>query len=222
MAESKPADPSVSRDGKSAEVPPAPGASPGSHPPAPQPPAPQPPFVRPAAQPPFVRQVPDGDSRARLVCADCGFVNYENPKVVVGAVVRHEGRILMCRRAIDPRRGFWTLPAGYLELNETTPEGAKREAWEEARAKIEIEGLLAVYSIPRLSQVQVMFRARLAEPAIAPGPESLEVRLFAWDEIPWAEIAFPSVRWALGHDREIGEARHFAARTNPPGELGNY
>lgn len=199
--------------------PPSAGSDPNAAPAAPGPgPNPSPP----AALPPFVRQVPDGDSRARLVCADCGFVNYENPKVVVGAVVRHEGRILMCRRAIDPRRGFWTLPAGYLELNETTPEGAKREAWEEARAKIEIDGLLAVYSIPRLSQVQVMFRARLADPAVEPGPESLEVRLFAWDEIPWAEIAFPSVRWALAHCREIGEARHFAARTNPPGELGNF
>jgi ADP-ribose pyrophosphatase YjhB (NUDIX family) len=206
MAESKPAGPPAAGGTPAAEVRGAPS-------PHPQPPAPQ---------PPFVRQVPDGDSRARLVCADCGFVNYENPKVVVGAVVRHEGRILMCRRAIDPRRGFWTLPAGYLELNETTPEGAQREAWEEARAKIEIDGLLAVYSIPRLSQVQVMFRARLATPEIAPGPESLEVKLFAWEEIPWEEIAFPSVRWALGHDREIGEARHFAARTNPPGELGNF
>jgi ADP-ribose pyrophosphatase YjhB (NUDIX family) len=172
--------------------------------------------------PNFKRDVPAGDNRSRLICNDCGFINYENPKVVVGAVVRQGERILMCRRAINPRQGFWTLPAGYLELNETTADGARREAWEEARAKIEIDGLLAVYSIPRLSQVQVIYRARFAEPGIEPGPESLEVGMFAWDEIPWDEIAFPSVRWALGHYREIGETPHFAARTNPPGELGNF
>jgi ADP-ribose pyrophosphatase YjhB (NUDIX family) len=170
----------------------------------------------------FKREIPEGDSRLRIVCTDCGFINYENPKVVVGSVVREGGRILMCRRAINPRQGFWTLPAGYLELNETAADGARREAWEEARAKIEIDGLIAVYSIPRLSQVQVIYRARFAVPGIEPGPESLEVGLFSWDEIPWDEIAFPSVRWALGHYREIGEAEHFAARTNPPGELGNF
>jgi len=175
-----------------------------------------------SAQPNFKRDVPAGDNRPRLICNDCGFINYENPKVVVGAVVREGERILMCRRAINPRQGFWTLPAGYLEINETTADGARREAWEEARAKIEIDGLLAVYSIPRLSQVQVIYRARFAEPGIEPGPESLEVGMFAWDDIPWEEIAFPSVRWALGHYREIGEAPHFAARTNPPGELGNF
>ena len=170
----------------------------------------------------YRREIPEGDSRPRIVCSDCGFINYENPKVVVGAVVREGDRILMCRRAINPRHGFWTLPAGYLELNETTADGARREAWEEARAKIEIDGLIAVYSIPRLSQVQVIYRARFAAPGIEPGPESLEVGMFSWDEIPWSDIAFPSVRWALGHYREIGEAEHFAARTNPPGELGNF
>ena len=173
-------------------------------------------------QPNFKRDVPEGDSRPRLICNDCGFINYENPKVVVGAVVRERNRVLMCRRAINPRQGFWTLPAGYLELNETTADGARREAWEEARAQIEIDGLIAVYSIPRLSQVQVIYRARFAAPGIEPGPESLEVGMFAWHEIPWNEIAFPSVRWALDHYREIGEAQHFAARTNPPGELGNF
>jgi ADP-ribose pyrophosphatase YjhB (NUDIX family) len=170
----------------------------------------------------YRREIPEGDSRPRIVCSDCGFINYENPKVVVGAVVREGDRILMCRRAINPRHGFWTLPAGYLELNETTAEGARREAWEEARAKIEIDGLIAVYSIPRLSQVQVIYRARFATPGIEPGPESLEVGLFSWDEIPWGDLAFPSVRWALGHYREIGDAEHFTARTNPPGELGNF
>lgn len=170
----------------------------------------------------FVNRVPEGDTRPRLVCADCGFVRYENPKVVVGSVASWEDRVLLCRRAIEPRHGFWTLPAGYLELNETAVDGALREAWEEARARIEVDRLLAVYSIPRLSQVQLIFRARLLGPAIESGPESTEVALFRWEEIPWAEIAFPSAGWALNHYREVAGAGEFAARTNPPGELGNY
>jgi ADP-ribose pyrophosphatase YjhB (NUDIX family) len=145
----------------------------------------------------FVRRTTDGDDRERLTCAECGFVAYENPKVVVGSVVADAGRVLLCRRAIEPRRGFWTIPAGYMEMNETVAEGAAREAWEEARARIEIEGVLAVYSVARLGQVQVIFRARLSEPGVAAGPESLDVGLFGWDEIPWDDIAFPTVRWAL-------------------------
>src|ERR1039457_838452 len=101
----------------------------------------------------FEHRLPAGDSHSRLICRDCGFIQYENPKVVVGAVCAWEERILLCRRAIEPRKGYWALPAGYLELNETTLEGARREAWEEARATIEISRLLAVYNIPRLSQV---------------------------------------------------------------------
>jgi ADP-ribose pyrophosphatase YjhB (NUDIX family) len=170
----------------------------------------------------FVRKVPEGDDRPRLVCGDCGYVAYENPKVVVGSVCVWDDRILLCRRAINPRRGFWTLPAGYLELNETTDEGARREAQEEARAEIELEGVLAVYSIPRLSQVQVMYRARLISPEIAAGPESEAVGLFAWHEIPWDDLAFPSVRWALDDYRAARAAGDFAARRNPAGEVGNY
>ena len=170
----------------------------------------------------FVRKVPAGDDRLRLVCDDCGYVAYENPKVVVGSVCLWQDRILLCRRAIHPRRGFWTLPAGYLELHETTAEGARREAREEALAEIELEGVLAVYSIPRLSQVQVMYRARLVSPAIGAGPESEAVGLFGWDEIPWDELAFPSVRWALDDYRASRGAEGFAARSNPPGDLGNY
>jgi ADP-ribose pyrophosphatase YjhB (NUDIX family) len=146
----------------------------------------------------FVRRIPEGDDRERLTCAECGFIAYENPKVVVGSVVAEaDGRILLCRRAIDPRAGFWTLPAGYLEMGETVAEGARREAWEEARARIALDGVLAVFSIARIGQVQVIFRARLAEPGFAAGPESLEVRQFTWDAIPWDQIAFPSARWAL-------------------------
>ncbi|MBV9524075.1 MAG: NUDIX hydrolase [Alphaproteobacteria bacterium] len=164
---------------------------------------------------PSVRLIPEGDTRERQVCPDCGFVNYENPKVVVGSVVSCEGRILLCRRAIDPRRGFWTLPAGYLELNEAPAEGARREAREEAQAEITIDGLLAVYSIPRISQVQLIYRAHLRRREFAAGPESLEVALFGWDEIPWDALAFPSVRWALDQFREAGATQDFTARSNP-------
>lgn len=171
----------------------------------------------PAAGANFEERVPEGDDRQRLVCRDCGFVNYQNPKIVVGSVAVHEGRILLCRRAIMPRRGFWTLPAGYLEQQEAAEAGARREAWEEARAELEIERLLAVYSIPRISQVQLIYRARLLSPEIAAGPESLEVGLFDRAAIPWDELAFPSVRWALGHYAEVLGRADFAPFANPPG-----
>jgi ADP-ribose pyrophosphatase YjhB (NUDIX family) len=164
---------------------------------------------------PSVTLIPEGDNRERLVCPDCGFINYENPKIVVGSVVLWQDRVLLCRRAINPRRGFWTLPAGYLELNEAAEEGARREAREEALAEIAIDGLLAVYSIPRISQIQLIYRARLVAPDVAAGPESLEVALFRWDEIPWGELAFPSVRWALDQLREVGSSGDYAARSNP-------
>jgi ADP-ribose pyrophosphatase YjhB (NUDIX family) len=163
---------------------------------------------------PIHRAIPDGDNRERLLCRDCGFIHYQNPKVVVGAIVAWQDRFLLCRRAIEPRRGFWTMPAGYLELNETSPAGAIREAWEEARARITIDGLLAVYDVPRLSQVQLLYRAHLDAPEFAAGEESLEVRLFGWDEIPWSELAFPSVHWGLQDYRESATTGDFAARGN--------
>jgi ADP-ribose pyrophosphatase YjhB (NUDIX family) len=171
---------------------------------------------------PSVRTVPEGDTRERLVCPDCGFIQYDNPKVVVGSVARWNGTILLCRRAIMPRKGFWTLPAGYLELNESAMEGAAREAWEEAQAKIAIDGLLAVYNIPRISQVQLIFRATLVTPDVAAGPESQEVALFRWDDIPWSDLAFPSVHWALRHFREVGDQPEFRTRTNAASETGDY
>ena len=170
---------------------------------------------------PSMRSIPEGDNRERLVCPDCGFISYDNPKVVVGSVALWQGKILLCRRAIPPRTGLWTLPAGYLELNETTQAGAAREAWEEARARLSIDGLLAVYNIPRISQIQLIYRARLTTPDIAAGEESLEVGLFDWADIPWNEIAFPSVEWALAHYRESAGRPLDAPRTNPPGELGD-
>lgn len=163
----------------------------------------------------FERQVPPGDDHERLVCRDCGFVHYENPKIVVGSVVSRDGRILLCRRAIEPRKGLWTLPAGYLELGESADEGARREAWEEARAEIEIDQLLGVYAIRRISQIQLIYRARLVSEEVAAGPESEAVGLFAWEDIPWDEIAFPSVYWALQDYRSLRHATQFAPRGNP-------
>ncbi|MCH9048654.1 MAG: NUDIX hydrolase, partial [Proteobacteria bacterium] len=147
-------------------------------------------------------ETPDQDEHEREVCDHCGFVYYQNPKVVVGAVATYEGRFLMCRRAIDPGRGLWTIPAGFMELNETCEQAAQREAREEANAVIALDGVLAIYTLQHISQVQIFYQARLAEPAISPGAESLEVGLYAWDDIPWAEIAFPSVHWVLYHYRE--------------------
>jgi ADP-ribose pyrophosphatase YjhB (NUDIX family) len=169
----------------------------------------------------FVRTIPDGDDRERLTCPDCGFIAYENPKIVAGSVVSVGAKILMCRRAIEPRKGFWTLPAGFLELHETPEEGAQREAWEEARARIAIDALLAVYSVPRISQVQLIYRATLAEPGFSAGPESQEVALFDWDEIPWHDLAFPSVKWALDEYRSRLGQPVFTPGVNPPGMTGD-
>ncbi len=172
---------------------------------------------------PVHTMVPEGDERERLVCLDCGFIHYQNPKVVTGSVAvwqpaREQPRILLCRRAIAPQTGFWTLPAGYLELGESTETGAAREAQEEARAEIVIERLLAVYNVVRISQVQTIYRARLAWPDVAAGEETREVGLFGWDDIPWDEIAFPTVRWALRHWYESRDRVDFPPYTNPPEE----
>ena len=166
----------------------------------------------------FIRQIPDGDNRERDVCVSCGHIAYQNPKVVVGSVVVSGSAVLLCRRAIEPRRGFWTLPAGYMELGETLEEGAAREAMEEAEAAISIDGILGVFSIARIGQVQVIFRARFADPEAhhAAGPESLEVSLFEWDRIPWDEIAFPSVHWALNAWRNNTSSVPGPPAGNPP------
>lgn len=153
---------------------------------------------------PTVVAVPDGDNRARLVCPDCGYIAYTNPKIVVGAVCTWEGRVLLCRRAIAPGRGLWTIPAGFMEMTETTAAGAAREVWEEACARVEILDLLGIYELPHISQVLIIYRARMQGPEFAPGEESEAASLFQWGEIPWAELAFPSVRWALEHFRADG------------------
>lgn len=140
---------------------------------------------------------PEGDTLERYVCSRCGAIHYLNPKVVVGAVCTWQDRVLLCRRAIEPRTGFWTIPAGYLEIGESTEAGAKREAYEEARARIEIESLLAVYNVVRIGQVQLLYRARLLSPRVEAGVETEELDLFAWNAIPWEELAFPTVHWVL-------------------------
>lgn len=151
---------------------------------------------------PSVWTVPTGDDRQRLTCPDCGFVAYDNPKIITGLVATWEDRYLICRRGIQPRRGFWTVPAGFLELGETTAEGARREAWEEARIKTEVTGLIGIYEIPRISQLYVIHSGRMTAPDHAPGPESEDTRLVTWEEIPWDELAFPSVRWSLERHRQ--------------------
>ena len=165
--------------------------------------------------PNFERRIPPGDNVERSVCSTCGFVDYQNPKIVVGSIAVWESKILLCRRAIEPRIGYWTLPAGYLEIGETAEDGACREAMEEANAHIAIERLLAVYSVSRISQVQLMFRAQLTSPDISAGPESQDVALFEWDDIPWPDIAFPTAGWALRHFYETREKTDFPPFTNP-------
>lgn len=164
----------------------------------------------------------EGDTLDRLVCNSCGWIHYENPKIVVGAVCTWDDKILLCKRAIGPRRGYWTLPAGYLEEHETPEQGVIRETWEEARAKIAIRNLLAVYSIPRISQVQLIYRAQLVSPDIAAGEESEEVGLFSWQDIPHDDLSFPSVHWALGHFREVKDREIFVPFSNPDGQTGDY
>lgn len=173
-----------------------------------------PPSDPPTANLLFSRKVPAGDTRERDVCATCGFIAYQNPKIVVGAVVAAGEQLLLCRRAIEPRRGFWTLPAGFLEEGETLEAGARREALEEAEAEIAIDALLAVYSVPHISQVQIFFRAAL-QGAFAAGPESLEVALFAPGALPRAEFAFPSVQWAIDAYFAARGREGFAPFTNP-------
>ena len=165
-------------------------------------------------------QIPAGDDHARAVCTACGHVHYVNPKVVVGAVCAHGDRLLLCRRAIEPRRGFWTIPAGFMELDETAEEGAAREALEEACADIEIMGLLACYSLKRIDQVQLLFAARLKSPTVAAGAETLEVALVAWDEVPWPDLAFPTVHWVLDEARARGLAAPDATPRLPDLPLG--
>jgi ADP-ribose pyrophosphatase YjhB (NUDIX family) len=141
--------------------------------------------------------IPQGDNVARHVCGTCGAIHYMNPKIVVGCVPRWEEQILLCRRAIEPRYGLWTLPAGFLENDETTIEGAVRETLEEAQARVRIAQLYALFNLPHINQVYVMFLADLTEPDFGPGSESLEVALYREQDVPWEQMAFPVVEETL-------------------------
>ena len=155
-----------------------------------------------------VYRIPDdGDTRERAVCPACGKIHYVNPLIVVGTVPYLHDRVLLCRRAIEPRRGLWTLPAGFMERGETMAEGAARETDEEAGAHIEMGPFFSAISIPRVGQVHFFYLARLLQERLNPGPETLEARLFAEAEIPWDEMAFLTVRWTLEYffaDRRQG------------------
>jgi ADP-ribose pyrophosphatase YjhB (NUDIX family) len=143
------------------------------------------------------RTLPLGDIGIRHACAECGTVHYQNPNIVAGCIATWEDRVLLCRRAIDPFRGLWTIPAGYLELGETVEEAARREALEEAGATVGTLTLTALYNLPMFGEVYLVYRGALATPDCRAGDETLDVELFAPDEIPWVSIAFPMVREGL-------------------------
>ncbi len=146
---------------------------------------------------PVVIEIPQGDSKPRHVCTHCGTIHYINPKIVAGTLPIHDNRVLLCRRAIEPRQGLWTLPAGFMELDETVAEAAERETWEEAQAKVRLGGLYTLINIPYIGQVHVFYRAEIIDGAFGKGEETLESRLFEIAEIPWKELAFRSVKMTL-------------------------
>jgi ADP-ribose pyrophosphatase YjhB (NUDIX family) len=164
-------------------------------------------------------RVPPGDSLPRHVCDNCNTIHYRNPLVVVGTIPEWEDRILLCKRAIEPRHGLWTLPAGFMELGETTAQGALRETLEEAKARVELGEVFSLLSVPHVDQVHVFYRARLLDRNFAPGEETLEVELFRESEIPWDAIAFRTTARTLRHffaDRKQGLFRLHAGEILPP------
>ncbi len=153
-------------------------------------------------------RIPEGDDRERYVCVSCDFIHYVNPRIIVGCLPVYEDKVLLCKRAIEPRYGYWTLPAGFMENGETTGEGAARETWEEARGRVRNLELYRVFDVPYISQVYMFYRCDLERGEHAVGPESLETDLYTEDAIPWEEIAFPVVRETLKdyfEDRRRGE-----------------
>ncbi|MGD9842418.1 MAG: NUDIX hydrolase [Steroidobacteraceae bacterium] len=155
-------------------------------------------------------EIPPGDHLPRHICPACGVIHYQNPRIIAGCLPVWEDQILICRRAINPRRGYWTLPAGFMENDETVAQGAAREAQEEALAEVEIGSLLAVVDVLHTQQVHMMFRAKLRTLAFGVGPESLEVKLVRAHEIPWDELAFGSIRFSLERFLEDRSAGHEA------------
>lgn len=154
-------------------------------------------------------KIPLGDQKNRAVCDHCGTIHYENPKIICGALVTHHNRVLLCRRAIEPRYGLWTLPAGYMELFETMEQGAARETREEAQAEVSEPQLYCMYNIPRIGQIYVLFRANLVDGKFGAGEESIECALFDEADIPWNELAFPSVERTLRHYFADRQQQHF-------------
>ncbi|AYH42879.1 NUDIX hydrolase [Azoarcus sp. DN11] len=165
-------------------------------------------------------RIPPGDTLPRHVCVSCGTIHYQNPKIVVGAIPEWGDRILLCRRAIEPRHGYWTLPAGFMENAESTAEAAARETLEEACARIEVGALFTLISVPHINQVHIVYRARLLDLDFGPGEESLEVALFEERDIPWDDIAFRTISLTLRHyfeDRRRGSfGTHNASIAAPP------
>lgn len=152
--------------------------------------------------------IPDGDNRERHVCNDCNTIHYQNPRIITGCLPIWQDRVLLCRRAIEPRRGYWTLPAGFLENGESIAAGAIRETSEEANARVSSLELYTVFSLPHISQAYMFFRADLEDLDFSSGEESLEVKLFSEENIPWNELAFPVINQSLQfyfEDRQIGE-----------------
>lgn len=166
--------------------------------------------------------IPVGDTLPRHVCGACGKIHYRNPRIVTGCIPEWEDKILLCRRAIEPRYGLWTLPAGFLENGETVEQGAARETLEEARAEVEIRELYTLYNLPHVNQVYMIFRARLLRPEFSPGVETLEAKLFTEAEAPWNELAFATIRGTLSHyyeDRRAGAFRfHIGTIASPSRE----
>ncbi|KAL3155402.1 hypothetical protein ABBQ38_010959 [Trebouxia sp. C0009 RCD-2024] len=175
--------------------------------------------------------IPKGEAAWRHVCSSCGYIDYFNPKMVVGCIVEHEGKILLCKRAIEPCKGKWTLPAGYMELKESSAEGAARETWEEANCQVEILAPYSHFDIPMIGQAYILFRAKLVAPyTFSPGEETLQTVLFHPNEIPFDQIAFSSISLALQHyveDMKRGQYRvHHGVVSKQPGsgpnEIGRF
>lgn len=158
-------------------------------------------------------RIPPGDSLLRQCCNNCGEIHYDNPKLVLGTLPVWQDKVLLCKRAIEPRLGYWTLPAGFMENNESTAQAALRETDEEAGADIELQELYTLISVPHISQIHGIYRAKLRSPNFAPGEETLEARLFAEDEIPWDDIAFRTIKLTLQHFFADRKQNHFPFRS---------
>ena len=156
--------------------------------------------------------VPDGDTRERAVCDNCGHIHYVNPRIVTGCLPVYKDQVLLCKRAIEPRYGFWTLPAGYLENGETVAVGAARETMEEANANVTGLELYTVFSLPHISQIYMFFLSELNKAEFSSGEESLEVKLFSEDEIPWDSLSFPVVTQTLEFFFEDRKTSDFPVR----------